>query len=66
MQIAPTYLANLVTLIAIVLAYFKIQIAPEALQTTLTTILVIGTPLFTLFRQLWTGRSTLAGTRPSN
>lgn len=61
---APTYSLNAITLIAIVLAYFKIDVGPEALQVTLTTILVIATPLFTMFRQWYTGRSTLAGLRP--
>lgn len=64
MILAPTYIANGVALVAIILQFLNIQVAPEALQTTVTTLLLVLVPLFTMARQLFTGRSTLAGTKP--
>ena len=64
MTLAPTYLANAILVISVLLQFLNIDIAPEALQTTVTTILLVVVPLFTMVRQLFTGRSTLAGTKP--
>ena len=61
---APTFALNAITLISFVLTLLGIHVGNDALQTTVVTILAIGTPLFTLFRQWYTGRSTLMGTRP--
>lgn len=61
---APTYIANLVSFVALALTALHIQVAPESLQITVTTLLVIFVPLFTMFRQWYTNRSTLIGSRP--
>lgn len=61
---APTYLANAVLVIGLALKLLGIEITDAALQTTITTLLMILVPLFTLLRQWWTGRSTIYGTRP--
>lgn len=62
---APTYLANAVLVIGLALQVFGIHIANADLQTTITTLLAIVVPLFTMFRQWWTGRSTPFGARPN-
>lgn len=64
MNLAPSYLANAVLVVSLMLQFLHIEVAPEALQTTVVTVLAIAVPLFTMSRQLLTGRSTLAGTRP--
>jgi uncharacterized membrane protein YGL010W len=62
---APTYIANFVALAAMLLTILGVNIAPADLQVTVTTILAVAVPLFTMLRQLLTGRSTLMGTRPT-
>lgn len=61
---APSFVANAVLVIGVVLQFLGVQIVEADLQTTITTIGVIVIPLFTMFRQWWTGRSTPFGTRP--
>ena len=62
---APTYIANAVLVIGVILQFLGIHVGNDALQTTIVTILAIAVPLFSMARQLLTGRSTLAGTRPA-
>ena len=61
---APTFIVNAVSLVFVLLQVAGIQVAQADLQTTVTTLVVICTGLFTLYRQVTTGRSTLSGTRP--
>lgn len=61
---APTFIANSVLVIGLALQVFGIHIAEADLQTTVVTIVTVAVPLFTMFRQWWTGRSTPFGTRP--
>lgn len=61
---SPTYIANAVMVIMLIVNYFKIDVAPEAVQTTVSTLILVFVPLFTMFRQWYTGRSTLGGFRP--
>jgi hypothetical protein len=64
MNYAPTYIANLVSVLSLVLTFLGVHVGNDALQTTVVTVLAIAVPLFTMFRQWYTGRSTLAGRRP--
>ena len=61
---APTYIANAVAVISFGLTLLGVHIGNDALQTTVVTILAIAVPLFSMFRQWYTGRSTLLGARP--
>lgn len=61
---APTFIANSVLVIGLALQAFGIHIADADLQTTITTLLAVLVPLFTMFRQWWTGRSNPFGLRP--
>lgn len=62
---APTYIANAVTVISLGLTLLGVHVGNDALQTTVVTILAIVVPAFTMFRQWYTGRSTLLGARPN-
>lgn len=61
---APTYLAGIVVVLVQVLNFLGIEVGSEALTTTLETLFTVGAGLFVLYRQISTGRSTIAGTRP--
>ena len=63
---APTFLAGLVSLLATVLPLFGIHVGSEQLTTTLQTLIVIGSGLVVLFRQVTTGRATVVGARPKD
>jgi len=60
MNFAPTYASAIVGILSVVLPLLKINIAPEALMTTVTTLSL----LFIAIRQVLTGRSTVLGSRP--
>lgn len=57
---APSYIAAIVGILSI----FFPDIEIDALNTTVNTIVTIGSLLVVAARQIHTGRSTLAGTRP--
>lgn len=62
---APTYLVNAVALLFMVSQLFgwDIPYTSEQVQSALTILVVIGTPVFTLIRQVITGRATVLGGR---
>lgn len=62
---APSYISSVVLLLSYVLPALGITIGSDAIQTTVQTILAIVVPLFVMFRQYVTGRSTLVGKRPA-
>ena len=64
MAFAPTFVSAIVLILSNVLTYIGIEIGSEALTTTLNTLITVGVGLFVMFRQVKTGRSTVAGTRP--
>ena len=64
MVFAPTYIAAIVSILVQVLNAMGVEVGSEALTTTLTTLITIGSALFIAFRQVATGKSTLGGTRP--
>ena len=63
MKIAPTYVVNAVALLFLVskLLGFDIPYTSTEVENALTLLVILGTPSFTMFRQWWTGRSTLSG-----
>lgn len=63
-MLAPSYVSAIILVLSQVLPFFGINVGSEALTTTIQTILAIGIGLFVMFRQLRTGRATVAGTRP--
>lgn len=62
---APSYIAGVVVVVTQLLPFLGIHIAGADLTTTINTIVAIIGGLVVLYRQFATGRSTLAGTRPS-
>lgn len=61
---APTYIAAAATLAVGIAALFGKVITIEDAQSLITAIAVIGAPLFVMFRQWYTGKSTVFGARP--
>jgi len=59
-MIAPSYIAVFVSLLATIFP----DIGIDALNTTVNTLIVLGSSIFVMYRQIKTGRSTFAGTRP--
>ncbi len=64
MEIAPTYVSAFATLLVGIAALWGKQIDITSLTTLLEALVVIVGPLFIMFRQWYTGRSTLLGARP--
>ena len=64
MAFAPTYVSAIVLILSNVLTYFGINVGSEALTTTLNTLITVGFGLFIMYRQVKTGASTIAGTKP--
>lgn len=60
---APTYLAALATLIVGIAALWGKVITFDNALSVITAISIIAGPLFVMARQLYTGRSTIVGTR---
>lgn len=62
---APTYAANLASFTFIVSQMLGLDLpyTPEVVEQFLTLGFIVLTPLFTMFRQWWTGRATLLGGR---
>lgn len=62
---APTYLANAVAFLFILsrVLGFDIPYTPAEVENALTVVAVLATPLFSMFRQWWTGKSTWYGAR---
>ena len=65
-MLAPSYVAAAVSILVNVLSYVGITVGSDALTTTITTLVTVGTGLFIMYRQLSTGRSTIGGTRPKS
>ena len=67
MTIAPTYLVNGVALLFMLSQVFgwDIPYTSEQVQSALTILVVIATPIFTMIRQVITGRATVLGGRGS-
>lgn len=65
MQIAPTYLVNGVALLFMLSQVFgwDIPYTSEQVQSALTILVVLATPIFTMIRQVVTGRATVLGGR---
>lgn len=61
---APSYIAALVSILVQVLNALGVNIGSEALTTTITTLITLGSALFIAYRQIKMGRSTLGGARP--
>lgn len=64
MQIAPTYIAAFVALLVPVLTRHGVVVDTTDLATTITTIVTVLVPVFVMFRQWITNKSTLTGLRP--
>lgn len=64
-MVAPTYVTAFVMLVAGVLTSKGVSVSPDDLTTTLMTLVQVGGPLLVMFRQWWTGRSTIFGKRVS-
>jgi hypothetical protein len=60
MNVAPSYVAAFVGIVA---AIFP-DIDLESLNVTVNTLVLIASSLMIMYRQVKTGRSTVAGTRP--
>ena len=65
-MIAPTYAANGIAFLFLLAQMFGLDIpyTPEEVEGAVTVIGVIFVQLLTMFRQWWTGRATLGGSRP--
>lgn len=61
---APTYIIAFVALVVPVLARHGVVVDTADLTTTLVTLTTVAAPLLVMFRQWYTGRSTVLGTRP--
>ncbi len=59
---APSYIAAIVGILSVLFPDIEL----DSLNTTVNTIVTIGSLVVIAARQLWTGRSTLAGTRPDD
>ena len=64
MVFAPTYVSAIVLILSNVFTYLGIEIGSEELTTTLNTLITVGIGLFVMYRQVKTGASTIAGTKP--
>lgn len=62
---SPTYITAVLLLVGAILKAFHVEVAPEALQTTVLTTLSIVGPLFIGLRHWAKGNTTLVGTRPA-
>ena len=60
MNIAPSYIAAIVGILAVIFPNIEL----DALNTTVNTIVVVGSLIVVAVRQVLTGRSTLKGQRP--
>lgn len=60
MQMAPSYVAGFVSLLAVIFP----DIGIDALNTTANTIIILVSSIVVMYRQIKSGRSTFAGTRP--
>ena len=60
MNIAPSYIAAIVGILAVIFPNIEL----DALNTTVNTIVVVGSLMVVAVRQVLTGRSTLKGQRP--
>lgn len=65
MQIAPTYIAAVATLAVGIAALFGKVITFENAQNIVTAVAMILGPLFVMYRQWYTGKSTVFGARPT-
>jgi len=61
---APSYLAAIILVVTQALPFLGIHIAGADLTTTVNTIVALVAGLVVAYRQISTGRSTFAGTRP--
>lgn len=61
---APSYIAAAATLLVGILALFGKVVTFENAQSVITAVVIIGGPLVIMFRQWYTGKSTLLGARP--
>jgi uncharacterized protein with von Willebrand factor type A (vWA) domain len=61
---APSYIAGIVVVLVQLLRAFGIEVGSTELTTTIETLLTLGAGLVVMYRQLTTGRATIAGTRP--
>lgn len=61
---APSYISALVLVLSQALPWIGVSIGTEELTTTVQTLVAVGVGLFVMWRQITTGRSSLAGTRP--
>lgn len=61
---APTYLTAAATLLVGIAALFGKVIEVDSAQSIVTAIAVIGGPILVMFRQWYTGKSTVFGGRP--
>lgn len=62
---APTYITALATLLVGIAAIWGKVIPIDTAQALITAIVFIAGPLIVMARQLWTGRSTIVGSRPN-
>ena len=62
---APSYIAGIIVVLVQVLRFFGIEVGSEALTTTVETLVTVGAGLLVMYRQVTTGRSTVAGIRPA-
>jgi len=60
---APTYIANVVSFLFVGAQLLGVDIpyTPETVEQFLTLLFIVGTPIFTAIRQVWTGRATVLG-----
>lgn len=62
--IAPTYLAAAATLLVGILSLWGKVIPFDTALSVVTAVALIAGPLFVMFRQWYTNKSTLLGARP--
>lgn len=61
---APTYITALATLLVGIAAIWGKVIPIDTAQALVTAAVFIVGPLVVMIRQVWTGRSTVYGSRP--